>query len=53
MTHYLVYNGGVFEVPQVEHAHGTVGAHRCEHVTAAARATERYIVHLLVTIIRM
>lgn len=44
---YLVDDGGVLEVAQVEHAHGAVGAHGREHVAPAARAAERDVVHLL------
>lgn len=44
---YLVDDGGVLEVPQVEHAYGAVGAHRREHVATAARAAERDVVDLL------
>ena len=44
----LVDDGGVLEVPQVEHAHGAVGADRGEHVPAAAGLGEGDVVDLLV-----
>lgn len=46
MLGVLVDDGAVLQVPQVEHAHGAVGAHRGEHVPAAARAAEGDVVHL-------
>lgn len=42
----LVDDGAVLQVAQVEHPHRAVGAHRGEHVAAAARAAEGDVVHL-------
>lgn len=42
----LVDDGAVLQVPQVEHPHRAVGAHRGKHVPAATRAAEGDVVHL-------
>lgn len=48
MVRVFVNDGRVLEVTKIKHAHRTVGAHRGEHVAAAARATERDIVYFFV-----
>ncbi len=48
MRRVLVDDGGVLEVPQVEHPDGAVGPHRGEHVPPAPGLAERDVVDLLV-----
>ncbi len=48
MRRVLVDDGGVLEVPQVEHPDRAVGPHRREHVPPAPGLAERDVVDLLV-----